>query len=289
VSGEEETTALAPMTPHGIAPTTFDGVWQMAERLHGAKGFIPSALNTPGAIAACILTGLELGLGPMQSLRSIHVIEGRPMLSADLMLSIALRSGVRAKWLAQTDTGAHVRLTRAGHEPHEHTFTAIDAKRAGLDRRQNWQRYPAAMLRARCISAALRAYCPDVLGAGVYVEGEIEADEPQVIDATPQVVDTPPPDPRALAKIKARVYLLFASKEWNNKQGDRAAAALTKIGASPDDLRGWLKDLRHEAALQASMADAPPGVFPDDGTLSEDEEARMERETAAVESATGDQ
>jgi hypothetical protein len=50
------------------------------------------------------------------------------------------------------------------------------------------------MLRARCLSAAMRAYCPDVIGSGVYVEGEIESvaavEEPApVVRSAPQSIE----------------------------------------------------------------------------------------------------
>lgn len=168
-----------------LAPQSFNDVARMSSALAQAKGFVPrDLLGQPHAIAAAIMTGMEIGIGPMQSLRSIYVIDGRPMLSADLLLSLAIRGGVRPQWLHTDAERAHLRLTRAGFEPHEHTFTIAEAKLAGLAGRGNWTKYPAAMLRARCLSAACRAYCPDVIGSGVYVEGEIEASDER--DEEPQ-------------------------------------------------------------------------------------------------------
>jgi len=294
--------ALAPATPRGIAPSTFDGVWGMAERLATARGFVPVAMeDNPGAIAACILTGLELGLGPMQSLRSIHIIEGKPTLSADLMLAIAIRGGVRATWSATDNERASLRLERDGREPFDYTWTMGDAQTAGLASRQNWRKYPAAMLRARCVSAALRAYCPDVLGAGVYVEGEIEAsDPPRVIDVTPQDYDSTTPAPpftagKAIARVGSHVAKLYREDRWDDDAGDRAHAKLVELGVNDaaGTLRGWLKDLRHEPRKSDDIDDGDPGVWPADGSLTPEEEARMDEErlaaeTAAVESAVSE-
>jgi len=210
---------MSAITRNHHTPPNFGEIQTLAVDLAKARGFIPQAyIGNPGAIAACILTGAELGIGPMQSLRGIHVIEGRPTLSADLMLALAIRAGVRAQWLETTPDVARLRLERDGFEPHEHAFSMVDAKRAGLARRQNWGRYPAAMLRARCLSAALRAWCPDVLGGGVYVEGEIEPREPAPVvelvqpddddDAPPvfaDVVDSEPePEPRRPVHAEVR-------------------------------------------------------------------------------------
>jgi len=261
-------------------PPNFGEIQTLAVDLAKARGFIPQAyIGNPGAIAACILTGAELGIAPMQSLRGIHVIEGRPTLSADLMLALAIRAGVRAQWLETTPDVARLRLERDGFEAHDHTFSMADATRAGLARRQNWGRYPAAMLRARCLSAALRAWCPDVLGGGVYVEGEIEPRAPVVKlvqpddddDAPPvfaDVVDSEPepeprrpvhaevraadtPDPRTRAIRLSECRDAGALRAWceSNREAiirsgppalARVVAAGEEIGASPADVRAWL-------------------------------------------------
>jgi hypothetical protein len=169
----------APVTL-GITPKSFADVARMARVLSGAQGFVPrDLLGNPNAIAAAIMTGMEIGIGPMQALRSVHVVDGRPTLSAELMLSLAMRAGVRPQWLESTAEVAHLRLTRPGYEAHEQRFSIAEAKQAGLAGKGNWQKYPAAMLRARALSAAMRAWCPDVIGSGVYVEGEIEPEEPR--------------------------------------------------------------------------------------------------------------
>lgn len=312
---DAEETALAPMTPHGIAPSTFDGVWNMAERLATAKGFVPADMyKNPGAIAACILTGLELGLGPMQSLRSIHVIEGRPTLSADLMLSIALRGGVKHVWVNTNNDEAHVELRRPGHEPFRYSFTVGDAERANLMGKANWRKYTAAMLRARCISAALRAYCPDVIGAGVYVEGEIEPWDPADVTITivkkdevaPAPEDRPSHDDtvdsranerpkhqpqhtteRAAPKpwTKQRMLEAAESATWCQKiidadRIDQTVALAADLGIKRDISRAWF------GPLSGDIDDGEPGIFPGaDGTLTEEAEARMERETAAIDLA----
>ena len=54
-----------------------------------AQKIAPSALlpetlrGKPGDVLITIMTGAELGLSPMQSLRSIHVVKGKAILSAE--------------------------------------------------------------------------------------------------------------------------------------------------------------------------------------------------------------
>lgn len=180
-------------------------VFQLARALANARGFVPRAyLGDENAIAAAILTGIELGIGPMEALRVIHMVDGKPTLAADYMLARAIRAGVRIEWEQCDDRAAVLRLDRFGTR-HTHAFTIEEAQRAGLVGKDNWKKYPAAMLRARCIAAALRAFSPDVLGAGVYLAEELEStdDAPRQIESTSRrvtriddeiaVLDAPPP------------------------------------------------------------------------------------------------
>jgi hypothetical protein len=149
-------------------------VFKLAQALSQAEGFIPRGLvGKPNAIAAAILTGLELGLGPMEAMRSIHIVEGKPTMSADLMLARAIRAGIRIEWEQCDGEAATLKLERSGMK-HRHSFTFAEAQRAGLTTKDVWKKYAPAMLRARCVSAALRAFAPDVLGAGVYTPEELE-------------------------------------------------------------------------------------------------------------------
>jgi hypothetical protein len=55
-------------------------------------------------------------------------------------------------------------------------FTIEEAQAAGLAGKDNWKKYPAAMLRARCVSALSRAVYPEaVLGIYESTSEEIEA------------------------------------------------------------------------------------------------------------------
>lgn len=153
-------------------------IFTLAKALARAPGFIPAHLRNEGEIAAVILAGMELGLQPMVSLRSLVMIKGKVVLAADVQLALMVRAGARIKWVKDGSDGeAVLRVERPGQEPHESRFSLDMAKRAGLAGGDNWQKHPAAMMRARCVSSAGRAYMPDVL-AGCYVPGEL--DDPPV-------------------------------------------------------------------------------------------------------------
>jgi hypothetical protein len=155
---------------------TLEGVLALSKTLANAKGFLPETLKTEGEIAAVILTGLELGLPPMVTLRSLHMVKGKVVIDAALQLGLMMaRAGCRVEWLADGTDGkvARLKLERPGQKPFESVYTVEMAKQAGLMGNSNWQKNPAAMLRARAASAAGKAYCPDVM-AGIYDPSELE-------------------------------------------------------------------------------------------------------------------
>jgi hypothetical protein len=151
-------------------------------------GFLPSAIKTPAQAVAIILTGQELGLPPMKSLRLINVIQGKPCLAAELQLALFKQRGGRAQWQESSEKSATITLTHPNGDTHTETFTLADADRAGLLKKGgNWSTYPKIMLRWRAVSNGLKAIAPDIL-SGVYDPDEMGA----VVDMqTGEVVELP--------------------------------------------------------------------------------------------------
>lgn len=163
-------TAVVPFQPpadHGTTIEMAPEAWKLACRVAGTE-FVPKALrDKPEAVLACILAGHEAGLSPMTSLRSIHVIEGRPAMSAELMRAIVARAGHEVWVEESTSTRAIVAGKRNGSSRElKVTWTEDDARRAGLLGKENWKKYPRAMLVARASTELARYLFPDVL-AGI--------------------------------------------------------------------------------------------------------------------------
>jgi len=166
-------TEIMPYAPPGSAE--IDYTWNLANKLCKTE-FVPANLrNRPEAILAVFLTGRELGIGPMQSLRDIYPVNGRPALMASLMVSRVRGLGHRFKTLESTDTTAVVQVHRKGEPEPEPPirFTLEDAKRAELTGKAVWRQYPKAMLWNRAASAACRRDCPEALGGAVYTPEEL--------------------------------------------------------------------------------------------------------------------
>ena len=179
------TPAPAPSQPKALAPSSD---WQRAlepRDTSGAYGLAKVVVNsrmfsgygTPEAAMLVIMAGREFGLGAMASLRSFHVVEGKPTMSAQAMMARCLEHPscklfrvVRSKC---THEVAVVEVQRRDwSEPETYTWTLDDAKRAGLAGRPNWAKYPRDMLINRCVAEAARFTWPEVM-AGVYSPDEL--------------------------------------------------------------------------------------------------------------------
>lgn len=141
-----------------------------------------------------IMAGQELGLAPFASMRAVHVIEGNATLSANTMAGMVKSSGRYDYEVVKKETTECVidfyeirkgKRVKLGTE----TFDEAEAKAAQLLNKQNWQKYPKAMMFARCISNGVRTYCPDVFsGMLVYTPDELNAqvrDDGSIIDVDP--------------------------------------------------------------------------------------------------------
>jgi hypothetical protein len=150
--------------------------------------FVPSELrNRPGAIAACILYGDEIGLGPMQSLAKIDIVKGRPAPRAELGRALALAAGHEI-WIEET---TNTRVVIKGHRRGSgHVFTVTwtmdDARKAGIAANPAYAKYPRQMLLARASAELVRQMAPDVTG-GIVMFAEEAADTD--LDS----IDTPAP------------------------------------------------------------------------------------------------
>lgn len=152
-----------------IIPRTVDEVRSLSS-MFAKSNLMPDHLRGKESdVFVSIMAGSELGLPPMASLRGVHVISGKTVLSADTMVGVVLGSGLATHFscLESTALVATYETQRKGSPaPQRLSFTIEQAKRAGLNG-ANWTKFPEAMLRARAKAALARDAYPDVL-AGCY-------------------------------------------------------------------------------------------------------------------------
>jgi hypothetical protein len=143
------------------------------------RGKVPKAL-------AAILTGREMGLGPMMSLRYIDVIDGRAAPSGEYMVAQILAAGHIIYASALTDTSCTVvGIRREDGEDRanmEYTFDLAMAERANITRnrsgglKKNWEHYPEAMLYWRASSQLARMFFADCIAGLSHLPIELDLD-----------------------------------------------------------------------------------------------------------------
>lgn len=148
---------------------------------------------TPEKAFVIIATGMELGISPLQAIRNIHIINGKPILSASLMVALCKTSPHCQYFsLKHSDNQSCTYETKRNGDPSpvSMTFSIQDAQRAGLMSREPWKNHTADMLRARCSSKLARESYPDVL-MGIYNPDEAEdfSKEAEVVERS-EVVAT---------------------------------------------------------------------------------------------------
>lgn len=143
------------------------------------SNIVPAAFRgKPAEIIAAVLTGRELGLGPMAALRSIHVIEGKAGLSAEAMLALVRRAGHSVTG-ETSPTVARVTGKRGDNGDVVHVeFTLEQAKAANLTGKGVWKSYAPSMLWARAVSQLCRQLFSDVLLGMAYTAEEL-GDDPE--------------------------------------------------------------------------------------------------------------
>jgi hypothetical protein len=183
----------APQIPTG---GEVDDLARLASHL-ARSGFFKDAAGGYQAFAK-LLFGRDLGLSATAAMTGVHLVEGKPELSANLQAQmVRCYVGVHGerydyKVLTPEDR-RHVeckivfyRVIEGRRELlGEEKFTMQDAERAELTRSSrtgkpsNYLRYPRNMLFARAMSNGVAFHCPEVTGGiRVYHQGEIEPHTP---------------------------------------------------------------------------------------------------------------
>lgn len=204
-----------------------------------------------------------LGIPRIAAVTGIHVIQGKPTMSADLMAAQVRRAGHKLRVKA-SDTEAVAQLVRADDPDftYECRWTLDRAKTAGLIGKSggNWQKYPAAMLKARAISEVIREGCSEVLYGAVYTPEELGAQVDESggvveIHMEPVPAATPAPEPVGASDSVAA----FRAEQALPELVDEIKAHAMELHLDRDTLEKTLRYVTHNAdgvSLDNLTADA---------------------------------
>lgn len=180
MSGEQnaiavrDTTPLTQRDPLGLA----EHFWK--------SGWFKDVRSLSQAVVKAA-AGEELGIGPMVAMREIHIIEGAPSLSANLLGALVKRSEhYNFIPVEQAVDRIVLEFFEDGESVGTVSFTAADAQRAKAKENGQWkklsetlryQNWPEDMLFARCLTRGVRRFCPDVMaGSPAYTPEELGAE-----------------------------------------------------------------------------------------------------------------
>lgn len=166
--------ALARTDPY--QPQSLESAEKLANKL-ALSPLLPKALQgRPGDVLVIMMSGHELGLSPMQALRGMYVINGKVSMYADLAVALVRRSPdcMFFRLVESNEKSAIFETQRKGDPaPTKLSYTMEQAKASNLISNPNYQKHPAAMLRARASMALARVVFPDML-QGIYSPDELE-------------------------------------------------------------------------------------------------------------------
>jgi len=251
---ERQRYALALSEAGDLVPKNF---WTKPAPAPGG-GLIPAHPN-PGAILYMLEVAAMLGVNPMVGLTNIHIIEGKPSLSANLQAALVREAGHKMRITVQGEgenAVAIVQIIRS--DDPDFTFEVrwgrAEATAAGVLNKDNWKKYYRAMLKARAITECIREACPEVLMGATYSPDELGAatddqGEPVDLQQVPTHDSMSSGAPAGAPRPETPIV--------DTRPTDAAAAA--SDSDSPRDWGKAITDLTSKAEAQALYREARAG------------------------------
>jgi len=274
-------TAITKRTP--IVPTTWEEVTAAAKYIF-ASGLCPEHIKTPEQAAIVILSGTELGVGVMVSLREIFPIEKNIGMSTKLMIALVKQHGGDIKILEATTTQATTQVTLPSGKTcppvtltmaqaqkanyHRYWQKAKDGEPAGWKDKPSWIQQPDLMLAYRSASRNIRANMPNAImnmptvdeardfapngetiieGIAHVMDSEPEQPKPETRPAPPAPAPQPAPQSTAgpAPQASESPKVKQPAPSGNGQQGAAWTADQRKVAA----FHAWLTEACQHAAV----------------------------------------
>lgn len=243
----------------------FGDTARLAKTLYVSQ-LLGSKIKSAEQAFAIIVAGAEMGLPPMLALRSLSLVEGKIVLAADAQLALFKRAGGRAQFVELTTERAVLWLRHPNGDEHTEEWTRAMANAAGVLGKDNWKKYPLAMMRSRAITAGLKSIGFEVTAGAYDPDEDIHAydDEPGPI-AGPAPVESR--GRGAMARLKER---LEPASVPQTPPAEPVAQTPPEEAPAPP-----------AASQEAAETPAEPVRTPEEQAALEDEWDRLDREEAA--------
>jgi len=217
----------------------------MAKAIAESKLF---GIQTPAQALALGLLCQAEGRHPAEAARDYHIINGKPSLKSEAMLARFQQAGGKVEWHEYTHEAVSGTFSHPQGGSLKVSWTMQDATRAGLTGNPTWKKFPRQMLKARCISEAVRGIFPGVL-SGLYAPEEVGEFTPvqSVTEPEPlQIQAEAQPMPEKIERINPMQRLLA---DKTKAQRDKVTEGALK--------KNWIKegetylDIPADIAMQA--------------------------------------
>lgn len=236
---------------------------EFARMLAGASLLPKAYQRQPANVLLAQQYAEALDLPLMTVIQTVHVIEGKPTASAQLIGALVRRAGHRLR-VTGDDTHAVAEIVRCDDPqfPFRSEWTLDRARAAGLAGKGTWKAYPGAMLKARAITEAARDACPEALFGVAYTPEElgapVDADGIPLAAATTVTVTVEQPDADGRdwhAALAAVTSVDEARALW--RQAKDAGALTPELSQAINDRVHWLGS-PEAAPVPAEVIDVDP-------------------------------
>jgi hypothetical protein len=220
----------------------FDQTKLMAQAIAESKLF---GIQTPAQALALGLLCQAEGRHPAEAARDYHIIGGKPSLKSEAMLARFQQAGGRVEWHEYTHDAVSGTFTHPQGGNLKVSWTIKDAERAGLTGNPTWKKFPRQMLKARCISEAVRGIFPGVL-SGLYAPEEVSEFAPVQVQSEPEPLQIEAESqevPKAIDRINPMERLLA---DKTKSQREKVTAGAMK--------RGWIREGETYLDIPADIA-----------------------------------
>lgn len=275
----ELTVVKSPVGERGIQMRTVSDLFDFAGACMQARDMIPPRFKTESHIVVACQLGMEIGMTPMASLRSIYIVNNTPTVYGDAVAALAdpyLEYPPTVEWEGpewvpgkefKEFNDAYtcvVTVQRKGApKPHVETLRVADCKRAGWWGKSGpWSTTPKRMMLHRCRTYAIREVAPGAL-MGLMTDDEAR-DLPKQVDA--EVIDDQPE-----TKPKSRLARVFTPepkpepepgpepKPEPEPEQEVIEAEASVVEPESTTLEAFKAQLREDAAIVAASKELDGG------------------------------
>lgn len=204
---------------------------------------------------ARILAGAELGITPMRSMQSVHIIKDKTSLHYALVAGlIRQHAHYDYKVLERSETTCIVEFWRGNDKLGQITKTIAQYKDK-IKPDSEWERDPATMLFARAITNGTNTYCPDVTMGAIYAPQDFDQVTPEPEETSFEVVE------EAFTEDERKKFHMIGQMLYGEKW-DEERAVIVK----------WVTNGRTESSQEITKAEMLKLISRMDEKLKENEE-----------------